>query len=84
MPFFVSLLLWDFWIDLIWIADANKVKLTHVPGAILFQYVDQQKPAEVVYEIGEEKKESDRKSLILNQINLIVGYEIGKPKANRT
>lgn len=51
-----------FSIDLIWIADANKVKLTHVPGAILFEYV-QQKPAQVEYEIGEEKKDSERKSL---------------------
>ncbi|XP_026316619.1 reticulocyte-binding protein 2 homolog a [Hyposmocoma kahamanoa] len=50
--------------------DANKVKLTHVPGAILFQYVDQQKPAEIAYEIGEEQKESDLSSGETESINI--------------
>lgn len=61
------------------IADTNKVKLTHVPGAILFQYIDQQKPAEVVYEVGEEKKESERKSLNMNRKNK--HWSAGKSKA---
>ncbi|XP_045780504.1 uncharacterized protein LOC123877703 [Maniola jurtina] len=38
--------------------DENKVKLTHVPGAVLLQYVDQQTPTEVEYAIGEEKIQS--------------------------
>ncbi|KAJ2941639.1 hypothetical protein O0L34_g14695 [Tuta absoluta] len=41
--------------------DESKVKLTHVPGAVLFEYVDQ-KPEQLKYEIGEEKIESDPNS----------------------
>lgn len=37
------------------------MKLTHVPGAVLFQYVDNQAPVtDVQYEIGEEDVESAR------------------------
>ncbi|VVC87156.1 unnamed protein product [Leptidea sinapis] len=38
--------------------DKSKIKLTHVPGAVLFQYVDTQAPAHVECEIGEEKLDS--------------------------
>ncbi|XP_045488638.1 uncharacterized protein LOC110993870 [Pieris rapae] len=38
--------------------DPNKVKLTHVPGAVLFEYVEKQKPIELQYEIGEEHFDS--------------------------
>ncbi|KAI5641079.1 leucine-rich repeat domain-containing protein [Phthorimaea operculella] len=38
--------------------DENKVKLTHVPGAVLYEYVDH-RPEKLEYEIGEEKIEYD-------------------------
>ncbi|CAK1540891.1 unnamed protein product [Leptosia nina] len=40
--------------------NPNKIKLTHVPGAVLFEYVDKQKPIDVHYEIGEEQIDSAR------------------------
>lgn len=42
------------------VTDEKKVKLTYVPGAVLFEYVHDQKPSDVQYEIGEEKVESGR------------------------
>ncbi|XP_034837054.1 dynein axonemal assembly factor 1 homolog [Maniola hyperantus] len=50
--------------------DENKVKLTHVPGAVLLQYVDQQTPTEMEYEIGEEKIESTTSSPDTDSINI--------------
>uniref|UniRef100_A0A2A4J8G6 Dynein axonemal assembly factor 1 homolog n=1 Tax=Heliothis virescens TaxID=7102 RepID=A0A2A4J8G6_HELVI len=38
--------------------DEAKVKLTHVPGAVLLEYVDQTPITDVQYEIGEEDIES--------------------------
>ncbi|XP_022827673.1 uncharacterized protein LOC111357283 [Spodoptera litura] len=52
--------------------DESKVKLTHVPGAVLFQYVDNQAPAaDVQYEIGEEDVESAPSSGDTDSINII-------------
>ncbi|XP_032523274.2 protein Daple isoform X1 [Danaus plexippus] len=39
--------------------DENKAKLTHVPGAVLFSYVNKQTPVEVNFEIGEEVLDSE-------------------------
>ncbi|CAG4973298.1 unnamed protein product [Colias eurytheme] len=50
--------------------DPNKVKLTHVPGAVLFEYVNNQAPIEVEYEIGEEKIESAPSSDDTQSINI--------------
>ncbi|XP_038219720.1 uncharacterized protein LOC119837980 [Zerene cesonia] len=50
--------------------DPNKVKLTHEPGAVLFQYVNNQAPIEVEYEIGEEKFDSASSSDDTQSINI--------------
>lgn len=39
-------------------SDPAKVKLTHVSGAVLCEYVDKQLPTEIQYEIGEENMDS--------------------------
>ncbi|KAJ0170673.1 hypothetical protein K1T71_013445 [Dendrolimus kikuchii] len=50
--------------------DQNKVKLTYVPGATLFQYIDHQAPiTEVQYEIGEEKLDISSSSPDTESIN---------------
>ncbi|XP_045523936.1 uncharacterized protein LOC123713997 isoform X2 [Pieris brassicae] len=50
--------------------DPNKVKLTHVPGAVLFEYVEKQKPIELQYEIGEEHFDSPPSSEETQSINI--------------
>ncbi|CAH0696975.1 unnamed protein product [Spodoptera exigua] len=51
--------------------DESKVKLTQVPGAVLFQYVDNQAPAaDVNYEIGEEDVESAPSSGDTDSLNI--------------
>ncbi|KAJ8709899.1 hypothetical protein PYW08_009903 [Mythimna loreyi] len=49
--------------------DESKVKLTHVPGAVLFQYLDRP-VADVQYEIGEEEVESAPSSDETDSINI--------------
>ncbi|XP_030030869.2 uncharacterized protein LOC115447784 isoform X1 [Manduca sexta] len=50
--------------------DETKVKLTHVPGATLFEYVDKQMPPQLEYEIGEEKIDSGPSSGETESINI--------------
>ncbi|XP_049705224.2 dynein axonemal assembly factor 1 homolog [Helicoverpa armigera] len=50
--------------------DEAKVKLTHVPGAVLLEYVDQTPVTDVQYEIGEEDIESPPSSGETVSINL--------------
>ncbi|CAF4839271.1 unnamed protein product [Pieris macdunnoughi] len=50
--------------------DPNKVKLTHVPGAVLFEYVEKQKPIELQYEIGEEHFDSPPSTEETQSINI--------------
>ncbi|KAM3957260.1 LOW QUALITY PROTEIN: defective transmitter release [Aphomia sociella] len=55
--------------------DDSKVKLTHVPGAVLYQYVDKQEPSEVEYEIGDEVIESAPSSGDTESINILSDTE---------
>ncbi|XP_072932160.1 uncharacterized protein dtr [Epargyreus clarus] len=51
--------------------DETKVKLTHVPGATLFQYINDQTPGQnVEYEIGEENVDSGPSSEETVSINI--------------
>ncbi|XP_039760640.1 uncharacterized protein LOC120634232 [Pararge aegeria] len=50
--------------------DEDKMKLTHVPGAVLLQYVDKQTPTEVNYEIGKEEIESGTSSPDTDSVNI--------------
>ncbi|CAH0401748.1 unnamed protein product [Chilo suppressalis] len=51
--------------------DEDKVKLTYVPGAVLFEYVENQKPtADVEYQIGEEVIDSGPSSADTESINI--------------
>lgn len=50
----------SFWMDqvsnILNITDESKAKITHVPGAVLYQFVDNRVSNEdFVYEIGDEK-----------------------------
>ncbi|XP_031764194.2 dynein axonemal assembly factor 1 homolog [Galleria mellonella] len=52
--------------------DVTKVKLTHIPGALLYQYVDTQAPStEVQYEISDEVIESAPSSGDTESINIL-------------
>ncbi|KAJ8715821.1 hypothetical protein PYW07_010303 [Mythimna separata] len=50
--------------------DEAKVKLTRVPGAVLFEYLDQGPITDVQYEIGEEEVESAPSSGETDSINI--------------
>ncbi|CAH0597578.1 unnamed protein product [Chrysodeixis includens] len=52
--------------------DETKIKLTHVPGAVLLQYVDNRSPVtDVQYEIGEEEVDSAPSSGETDSINIL-------------
>ncbi|XP_049880487.1 uncharacterized protein LOC126376975 [Pectinophora gossypiella] len=55
--------------------DEKKVKLTHVPGAVLFQYVDQ-KPEELQYEIGDENVDDSLSSGDTDSIDICSDAEL--------
>ncbi|XP_011569387.3 uncharacterized protein LOC105398845 [Plutella xylostella] len=64
--------------------DHNKIKLTHVPGAVLFQYVD--KPAksqELKYEVGEENMDG-QSSLGDTDIIVVSNKSISSTKVEET
>ncbi|XP_073963575.1 defective transmitter release [Choristoneura fumiferana] len=68
--------------------DETKVKLTHVPGAVLYQYVNQA-PLQVDYEIGEEKIDSEPSSgetdsIHITSDNASTTTEDEEPKAAET
>ncbi|XP_028157117.1 uncharacterized protein LOC114350489 [Ostrinia furnacalis] len=51
--------------------DEKKVKLTYVPGAVLYEYLDQKPCAELDYEIGEEKVDSGPSSGETESIHIL-------------